>query len=192
MLQPMQSQRLDELRTRLEEAGCVFDFVVTTLDPTATPGEAEHRQALQMLFQAIQNNARAWQQRLIAQDARYAKQHWPELTVDLAQARPQPFTADAIRELASEDGLLCRNFRDPPYGTQLQVADFREWLQMLRLHPDEGLQVFDWVGDAHEDPQRSAWSDYFDDGKEWWGIWCLTLYNPRRRTLSALAASATD
>ncbi|WP_197676087.1 hypothetical protein [Pseudomonas sihuiensis] len=46
MLQPMQSQRLDELRTRLEEAGCVFDFVVSTLDPTATPGEAEHRQVL--------------------------------------------------------------------------------------------------------------------------------------------------
>ena len=192
MLQPMQSQRLDELRTRLEEAGCVFDFVVTTLDPTATPGEAEHRQALELLFETVQTRARIWQQKLIAQDARYANHRWSELTADLAQARPLPLTADAIRELTSEDGLLCRNFRGPPYGTQLQVADFREWLHMLRLYPDEPLQVLDWVGDAHEDPQRSAWSGYFDDGKEWWGIWCLTLYNPRRRTLSALAASATD
>ncbi|MBD9653777.1 hypothetical protein IB239_02995 [Pseudomonas sp. PDM12] len=192
MLQPMQSQRLDELRTRLEEAGCVFDFVVATLDATATPGEAEHRLVLRLLFEAIQERARSWQQKLIAQDARYAKHRWPELTADLAQARPQPLTADAARELASEDGLLCRNFRDPPYGSPLQVVDFREWLQVLRLYPEEGMQVLDWVGDAHEDPQRSAWSDYFDDGKEWWGIWCLTLYNPRRRTLSALAASATD
>lgn len=192
MLQPMQSQRLDELRTRLEQAGCVFDFVVTTLDPTATPSEMEHRQTVGLLFESIQERARIWQQKLIAQDARYAKQRWPELTADLAQARPQPLTSDAIRELASEDGLLCRNFRDPPYGTQLQVADFREWLQILRLYPEEGMQVLDWVGNADTEPQRSAWSSYFDDGKEWWGIWCLTLYNPRRRTLSALATSATD
>lgn len=192
MLQMMKSQRLDELRTRLEEAGCVFDFVVTMLDPTATPGEAEHRQALELLFETIQARARIWQQNLIAQHASYANHRCSELTADLAQARSQPLTNDAIRELASENGLLCSNFRDPPYGTQLQVADFREWLHMLRLYPDEQLQVFDWVGDAQEDPQRSAWSDYFDDGKEWWGIWCLTLYNPRRRTLSALAASATD
>ncbi|SHL15122.1 hypothetical protein [Phytopseudomonas punonensis] len=192
MLQPMQSQRLDELRTRLEEAGCVFDFVVTTLDPTAKPGEAEHRQVLGLLFESIQERARIWQQKLIAQDASYANHRWPELAADVAQARPQTLTADAIRGLASENGLLCRNFRDPPYGTQLQVADFRDWLQVLRLYPDEGLQVLDWAGDADREPQRSAWSDYFDDGKEWWGIWCLTLYNPRRRTLSALAASATD
>ena len=26
MLQPMQNQRLDELRARLEQAGCVFDL----------------------------------------------------------------------------------------------------------------------------------------------------------------------
>ncbi|UQY37422.1 hypothetical protein K8U54_06040 [Pseudomonas fulva] len=192
MLQPMQSQRLDELRTRLEEAGCVFDFVVTTLDSTATPGEAEHRQALGLLFESIQERARIWQQKLIAQDARYAKHRWPELTADLAQARPQPLSADAVRELASEDGLLCRAFCAPPYGTQLQAADFREWLQTLRLYPDEGMQVLDWVGNADAEPQRSTWSSYFDDGKQWWGIWCLTLYNPRRRTLSALTASATD
>lgn len=192
MLQPMQSQRLDELRTRLEDAGCVFDFVVTTLDATTTPGEAEHRQALALLFESIQERARIWQRKLIAQDARYAQYRWPDLTADLAQARPQPLTADAVRELASEDGLLCRNFRNPPYGTALQVADFREWLHMLRLYPDEHMQVLDWVGDAEAEPQRSTWSSYFDDGKQWWGIWCLTLYNPRRRTLSALAASATD
>ncbi|XXF08114.1 hypothetical protein J3Q00_19310 [Pseudomonas sp. D2-3] len=192
MLQPMQSQRLDELRTRLEEAGYVFDFVVATLDSTATPGELEHRQALGLLFEGIEERARIWQRKLIAQDARYAQYRWPAWTADLGQARPQPLTADAVRELASEDGLLCRNFRNPPYGTALQVADFREWLHALRLYPEEDMQVLDWVGDAEAEPQRSAWSRYFDDGKEWWGIWCLTLYNPRRRTLSALAASATD
>jgi len=192
MLQPMENQRLQELRSHLEQAGCVFDFRVLTLDPTATPGEAEHRRALQLLFETINERARLWRLELIAKDSRYAKQSWPDLEPDLAAARPQPLILEAVRELAREDGALCRAFRDPPYGTQLQVADFREWLQALRLYPDESLQVFDWVGDGDAEPHRSNWSSYFDDGKEWWGIWCITLYNPRRRTLSALAASATD
>lgn len=192
MLQLLENQRTEELRARLEQAGCVFDFRMLTFDPTATPGEAEHRLALQILFETINERARLWRLELIAKDARYAKQRWPDLTPDLAQARPQALDLEAVRELARDDGPLCRAFRDPPYGTQLQVADFREWLQVLRLYPDEGLQVFDWVGDGDAEPHRSHWSCYFDDGKEWWGIWCLTLYNPRRRTLSALAASATD
>jgi len=188
----MENQRTKELRDRLEQAGCVFDFTVLTLDPTATPGEAEHRMALQMLFETINERARLWRRELAAKDSRYAKQHWPDLTPDLAAARPQALTVEAVSELARDDGLLCRNFRDPPYGTQLQVADFHEWLQVLRLYPDERLQALDWAGDGDAEPHRSNWSNYFDDGKEWWGIWCLTLYNPRRRTLSALAASATD
>lgn len=192
MLQPMENQRTEELRARLEQAGCVFDFRVLTLAPTATPGEAEHRLALQMLFESIQERARKWQAEIIAKYPQHAHHRWPDLTPDLAQARPQTLDIEAVRELARDDNPLCRAFRNPPYGTQLQVADFREWLQVLRLYPDEELQVLDWVGDGDAEPHRSNWSSYFDDGKEWWGIWCLTLHNPRRRTLSALAASATD
>lgn len=192
MLQPLENQRIEALRERLDQAGCVFEFAVFTLDPTATPGAAEHRLALQLLFDKIAADAAQWRSNLIAQDPKYASYSWQDPTPNLAQARAERLDADAVRQLASEDGALCRAFRDPPYGTQLQVADFREWQQVLRLHPDEGMQVLDWVGDGDAEPQRSAWSDYFDDGKEWWGIWCLTLYNPRRQTLSVLAASATD
>ena len=32
----------------------------------------------------------------------------------------------------------------------------------------------------------------FNAGLEWWGIWCLTIHHPRRQTVAALAASATD
>ncbi|WP_447753275.1 hypothetical protein [Pseudomonas nicosulfuronedens] len=191
MLQPMENQRMQELRSRLEQERCVFDFRVLTLDPTATPGEAEHRRALQLLFESIQERTRKWQAEVITRHPQYANHKWADLTPDLAQARPQALSIEAVRELGRDDGPLCRAFRDPPYGTRLQVADFREWLQVLRLYPEENLQVLDWVGTGDE-PHRSNWSLYFEDGKEWWGIWCLTLYNPRRRTLSALAASATD
>ena len=42
------------------------------------------------------------------------------------------------------------------------------------------------------EPERSTWSAYFEDGKEWWGIWCFTVWNPRRGTLAAVMASTTD
>ena len=52
--------------------------------------------------------------------------------------------------------------------------------------------VLDWVGDVDAHPERSDWSNYFDAGKEWWGIWCTTIWNPSTRTLAAIAASSTD
>ncbi|KAF1053139.1 MAG: hypothetical protein GAK43_01562 [Stenotrophomonas maltophilia] len=192
MLHTLQSQRTTALRERLEQAGYVFDFVVQAVDEYQAPGEAQHREALAALFEAIQARAQRWQRQLIEREPKYAQHVWPDLSADLTQARAQALDATAIAALVQEGGALCRAFRDPPYGTPLQVSDFREWLQALRLHPEDPVQVFDWVGDPDINPGRSGWSDYFDDGKEWWGIWCLTIYNPRRRTLAALAASATD
>lgn len=192
MLQKLESRRVKELQARLDEAGSVFDFVVLGLDMTARPGEAEHKDALRVLFEGIRERAQEWRRKLVEQHPQYANHPWPELIPDLEQARPQALDAARIEELARDDGPLYRALIDPPHGSTLQVADFREWREALRLHADEGMQVLDWVGNADREPQRSTWSRYFDDGKEWWGIWCLTLYNPRRRTLSALAASATD
>lgn len=192
MLQKLENRRVTELRARLDEAGSVFDFVVLSLDATASPGEAEHRDALRVLFEAIDERTQVWRRKLVEQHPRYANHPWPDLSPDLAQARPQALDSARIAELTRENGPLHRALVDPPYGTPLQAADFQEWRDVLRLYPDEGLQVLDWVGNADREPQRSTWSRYFNDGKEWWGIWCLTLYNPRRRTLSALAASATD
>ncbi|MOA62241.1 hypothetical protein D3C78_1875990 [compost metagenome] len=49
-----------------------------------------------------------------------------------------------------------------------------------------------WTASDEYDPAREPWSDYFDDGLEWWGVWCLSIWNPKRRTLAVLAASTTD
>ena len=92
---------------------------------------------------------------------------------------------------------FCKAFGDPPY--RLAVADEAERAQLFPrfcactgLLPGEDIAVLDWVGDPEREPERSTWSGYFDDGKEWWGIWCLTVWNPRHRTLAAIAASQTD
>lgn len=188
MLQSLEDHRTKAIRERLDQAHCVFDFVVLTVDPTTTPTEAEHRMALQLLFDGILVHTK----QLRANVTEGHKIHWPDLSPDLKRARAEPLDESARKSLASLDGPLFRAFKHPPYGADVNETDFCEWLQVLRLYPDVEMVVLDWVGDFQDDPQRSAWSKYFDAGKEWWGIWCLTLYNPRRQTLSALVASATD
>ncbi len=89
------------------------------------------------------------------------------------------------------------SFDDPPYGLRLKGTEahrtlFPWFCRLTGLLPDQDIQVLDWVGYPDRDPACSDWSPYFDDGKEWSGIWCFTVWNPRSRTLAAIAASATD
>ena len=37
-----------------------------------------------------------------------------------------------------------------------------------------------------------AWSDYFDEGREWWGALCLTVYDETLGRFAVIMASATD
>ena len=79
------------------------------------------------------------------------------------------------------------------------LGEAEDLLDVLGLDPEQQPQVINWVGNLELDcqapdmgPHLLPWSDYFDEGLEWWGVWCLTVWNPVRRTLSVLAASATD
>ena len=87
---------------------------------------------------------------------------------------------------------LFQAFDDPPYGARCEPGLFADFCRTVGLLPHQGIEVLDWVGNPETEPERSEWSDCFDDGKEWWGIWCLTVWNPQQRTLAALVASATD
>ncbi|SFP99589.1 hypothetical protein [Ralstonia sp. NFACC01] len=171
MLTRVEGPELEAMRQHLAQAGCVFDFVLYRVERPDAPGIEIHRQALAGLF---------------------AQLEWPAQDVDLDRACPRSLGASEVRALMEEGGVLERAFLDPPYGAKLGAKDLRDWLVMLCLLPDDELDVADWVGNPDEAPERSAWSDYFDAGKEWWGIWCLTAYNPRCRTLCVLAASTTD
>lgn len=45
------------------------------------------------------------------------------------------------------------------------------------------LEVYEWTTD---------WSDYFDEGHEWWGTLCLTVYDKSLDRFVVIMASATD
>ncbi len=71
----------------------------------------------------------------------------------------------------------------PPAGRCCTADDF--WKINAALFPkgQDELEVFEWTTD---------WSDYFDDGREWWGTLCLTVYDKSLDRFAVIMASATD
>lgn len=184
-------QKHEAVRERIREAGCAFQFEVLALpESCGEPGDADHRQVLQQLFEALR--------------AQYAGlRFYPEL----AESSPWDSEcvtnpADFLPGLQISEGRnlnevtmyewLFQAFDNPPYKAKCGQGLFADFCEATGLWPSTGIQVLDWVGDPDENPGRSEWSNYFDAGKEWWGIWCLTVWNPKKRTLAALAASETD
>ncbi|MGE8415089.1 MAG: hypothetical protein ACN6QY_22275 [Pseudomonas sp.] len=209
LLTRIEDEHCRTLRRQLKEVSCVFEFVVLAVEPAAVVDEALHRQGLQHLYLHLLAEYRErWEK--LRQDPRYADVVEPQLRWDAGRAVPKLLSQQQVRQLACEsleqqDWALYRAFYDPPYGPEFPGGVeqarlvFGQWLQVLGLDPGEQPQVIDWVGNLELEwlepevgPHWLPWSEYFDAGLEWWGVWCLTVWNPERRTLSVLAASATD
>lgn len=199
MLKVVETQKCESLRERMDDAGCVFEFVVLAPEIGAVVDEAMHRQALLCFYEHLTGSP------FSADDS--ACMSW-----DLDKAVATPLNQEEVHRLMlTQDEVggplaLYAHFREPPYLTEFKGAEpeaqalFHEWREVLGLEEQDGIVVLNWVKGFklewldNDDaiPGREPWSDYFDHGLEWWGVWCLTIWNPRRRTLSALIASATD
>ncbi|WP_300246853.1 hypothetical protein [Pseudomonas sp.] len=209
LLTRMEDEHCRALRQLLKEVYCVFDFVVLAVEPEAEVDQALHRQGLQHLYlQLMAERRERWE--TLRQDPRYADVGLTSMRWEQERAVPEALSQEQVRQLVCEnlepqEWALFQAFYDPPYGTQFPGSieqarqAFGHWLQLLGLDPAEGPHVINWVGNLELDflapdmgPHLQPWSDYFDEGLEWWGVWCLTVWNPVRRTLSVLAASATD
>ena len=205
-LWPSHDPALDALRQRLTQAGCVFEFTVCLTDTELPASEDMHRQALHALHAQVLRSRRAHAQtvRLRHPELKFQEEplRWqPELATasawNASSLRDPAEFSSTWREMpASDFERLFGGFRNPPYPMRWQDGLFVEWCTALGLLPGEGVQVLDWVGQwkptQGANRLRCDWSNYFDDGLDWWGVWCLTIHNPQRQTLAALAASATD
>ena len=74
-------------------------------------------------------------------------------------------------------------FLDPPHGSNYTNEDFIKMNKTLFPNGTEQLIVFEWSTD---------WSDYFDDGHEWWGASCWSIYDKMADRYIVIMASATD
>ena len=203
------------LRRTMDGAGSAFDFVVLRVPPSSVAiGVEHHRDALQALFEAVEARNLQRRHEFFALHPAHADGPCEALQFHTAQAVATPLGAQAVLPAAyfrpgyrvgvsraagdvSWFEWLAQAFDNPPYALRVDDPEvharlFPKFCACTGLMPGENIEVLDWVGDPEREPGRSTWSNYFDDGKEWWGIWCLTVWNPRHRTLAAIAASQTD
>ncbi len=76
-----------------------------------------------------------------------------------------------------------RAFLCPPQESRYTGKDFARVNAALFPQGTDGLEVYVWTTD---------WSDYFDEGHEWWGALCLTVYDSSMGRFAVIMASATD
>ena len=104
---------------------------------------------------------------------------------DIGAAKGRTVPAAALfGSSGRDDGLDYRRaFLYPPHGNGYTIADFAKVNAMLFPNGTDALEVMEWTTD---------WSDYFDEGHEWWGALCLTVYDRSMDRFVAIMASATD
>ncbi|MEE3332979.1 MAG: hypothetical protein VZR54_01735 [Ruminococcus sp.] len=76
-----------------------------------------------------------------------------------------------------------RAFLYPPHENSYNGKDFARVNAALFPNGTDELEVYEWSTD---------WSDYFDEGHEWWGAMCLTAYDKTLNRFVVIMASATD
>jgi len=104
---------------------------------------------------------------------------------DLGGAEGKPIDTAALLAAASEKrGANYRGaFLYPPHGGRYSNKAFDRVNAALFPNGTDGLEAYEWTTD---------WSEYFDEGHEWWGALCLTVYDKTLDRFVVIMASATD
>ncbi len=144
----------------------VVEYSIVAGSPSSCRGCEAHRAALKQAF------------RKFAEDD-------GETSYDVIAARGKQIDAAKLFAPACEaEALNYRGaFLHPPHGVKYTDADFDRVNAALFPNGADKLEVYEWTTD---------WSNYFDDGHEWWGALCLTVYDKSTGRFVVILASATD
>ena len=74
-------------------------------------------------------------------------------------------------------------FLNPPHNTNYSIEDFIKINNILFPKGKEQLEIYDW---------NVEWSNYFDDGLEWWGAAAISIYDKLLDRYIIILASSTD
>ena len=108
-----------------------------------------------------------------------------EWSFNIKTAKCRKLSNKALFAPANSDKWLNyrKAFLCPPYENFYTDADFERVNAVLFPGGEDGLEVYRWTTD---------WSEYFDEGHEWWGALCLTVYDKTLDRFVVIMASATD
>ena len=108
-----------------------------------------------------------------------------EWQYDFEKAEAKKIDAEELFAYETKNGKLSYReaFFNPPYPNSYKNEDFERLNNALFPNGSEELEIYEWTTD---------WSEYFDDGHEWWGTLCYTVYDKTLDRFAVILASATD
>lgn len=160
-------------------SGCIVDYCIIR-EEGPYRSEQSHREAISLaMAQFLADWEPGWQ--------------------DASRATSRPISASAALEIPQEmlQGRRAANipgaigapipywyaFLCPPHGCRLSAQDFLRVNAALFPNGQEPLQALEWSTD---------WSNYFEDGAEWWGTLCVSIYDASLSRIVVIMASDTD
>lgn len=72
---------------------------------------------------------------------------------------------------------------EPVHGRRNKPADFKSVNEFLFPNGKDKLDIYEWTTD---------WSEFFDDGHEWYGSCCWSIYDETMNRYVVMLVSATD
>ena len=72
---------------------------------------------------------------------------------------------------------------EPVHGRRNKPEDFKNVNEVLFPNGTDSLDIYEWTTD---------WSDFFDDGHEWYGACCWSAYDKTLSRYVVMLVSATD
>ena len=145
---------------------CAVDFCIVNYDGSQG-GYNAHRRALALACKKLFTDAGE-----------------AERTFDLSKAEAKIIDTDSLFSPADNKKLNFRKaFLEPPHKSSFNDKDFEIICSSLFPNGSGSLEVFEWTTD---------WSDYFDEGREWWGTLCLSVFDKSLERFVIIMASATD
>ena len=170
-------------------------------------GLKSHRRALLAVFECLAEES--------LQDMERARERWGDdiadkmhpLTFDIDEAQPSPLDPGEFfycPEIVKTDyyGNVWydadwrpddENFgttvpywyalMEPVYGRKNKPEDFRKVNDILFPNGTDALDIYEWT---------TNWSEYFDDGHEWYGACCWSIYDRSMDRYIVMIVSATD
>ena len=197
------------LRHRLDAVGSFFEFVYFSVDEKALIDTSLHKIALSKLYEEIMASQREWHRRIVNQ-LQMADYPEPYMIWNVDEAAGKALNRKQIGKLLKADDGSSE--RPPLYDDFCNSLDlskcdelascrralFREWTEALGLIESNDVVVLDWSStielgslDCSEQKIHTDWTDFFLDrlAKR---VWCLTIWNPEKRTMAALAACTVE
>ncbi|CUU48464.1 hypothetical protein [Clostridium beijerinckii] len=95
--------------------------------------------------------------------------------IDKPETKTRAWSTDQFAQYAY-------TFLEPPYSNKYVIKDW-EVLNNILFSSKEDLEIYKW---------STNWSNYFNDGLEWWGAYYWTVYDFKYNIFVVIGASATD